>query len=223
MDVVAVSCGSARQKEPDMSALGYGLLTRSRERTDPHAKAVIRADFDDLRQTIIAARGDIQSITPALDRVRADAEAAAEIPATGSIANVVDGLAAVVPAEALAFYTLALGWAVTATGAEAERTITVASDLSAWLLIGLSALLSVILFVIGKGFANWERLDFVRMVIPPTATLLWLTFQEPSLPVLLLSPELKGPFQIVAAFLAVVLIVLATALSVKKENEPAQR
>jgi hypothetical protein len=135
--------------------------------------ATIRADRENLQRTTPASDGDSRTIAPELGRVRGEVDTAAAAPAPRGLANIVDGLATVGPADALACHAIALGWAVTITGPDDQRTIT-------------------------------------------------LTFQEPSLPTLLLTPELRGLFQIVAAFLALMLIALATTLSVRSDNEPAR-
>jgi hypothetical protein len=79
-------------------------------------------------------------------------------------------IAALFPAEILTAHAFIVSKATT-TDADGNTTITngaLLHDSLLWFLVA-----SVVLYVIGRGFASWSPTDFVRLLVPPLAFLVW--------------------------------------------------
>ncbi len=91
----------------------------------------------------------------------------AQTEATGKL---VDSVAALVPSEILAAHAyLVAKW--TKTDDQGTTSIVDAGALEASL-VGL-VVLTFIAYLIGRGFANWQPADLIRLFLPPLAFLAW--------------------------------------------------
>lgn len=135
----------------------------------------------------------------------------------------VDGLAALVPAEVLAFHAFMLD-ATTETkkvGGKAVTTITDPGTLKVafWVCIALS----ILLFAAGRltqKKGEWERSDYLRALIPAAAFVLWVIVQK-STAWDAVSPDSlsEGMRALIGAAGAIVLGTLAAALGTKLDNQ----
>jgi hypothetical protein len=133
----------------------------------------------------------------------------------------VDALAALVPAEVLALHALALS-VTTETGRSlANETVTTIKDPNTlfWTFIALN-IVSVVLYVVNR-LRMWERLDIVRMLIPPLAFIGWTMIQKttafdavaPGLP--------EAPRYVIASIGAALVGLLARHLAYAADQRPA--
>lgn len=130
----------------------------------------------------------------------------------------VDALAALIPAEVLALHALILS--VTTQVKDNVTTITDAATLQ-WAFFGL-LVVSVGLYVVARLFAKkWDRLDWLRVLIPPLAFVGWTMLQRATAFDALFPDLSNAPRTVSALFLAVVLGVAATALAYKADRKPA--
>jgi hypothetical protein len=127
--------------------------------------------------------------------------------------KLIAGLAALIPVEVIAAHALVLG-ATTATDASGTTTITASAPLSAsfWGLLALS----MAFYLVGRGFANWTSVDWLRLALPPLAFVLWTALIGTSA----LSPWVAGLdhawVTVAAVLLAGVLLALSAAVAPKK-------
>ncbi len=135
----------------------------------------------------------------------------------------VDVLAALVPTEVLTIHAAVLSLTTTIQPAADGSTTTLISDpgtLSA-AFVGL-IVMSMLLYAVTRG-RQWDRLDLVRILIPPAAFLGW-TMAQRATAFDAIAPHITASQRGVAAlFLAVILGVGATALAYradKKEPTP---
>ena len=94
----------------------------------------------------------------------------------------VDTLAALVPAEVLAFHAfmVELTTKTTKKNGIAVTTITDRGTLEAtfWVCIVLSMLLFLFTRLSGAGAAGWQRWDVARILVPPASFVLWTVVQK---------------------------------------------
>jgi hypothetical protein len=134
----------------------------------------------------------------------------------------VDALAALVPAEVLTLHALILA-VTTQTGktqtGQTQATITQVGTLS-FAFWGL-ALLSIALYA---GYrlmaAKWDRLDYVRMTIPPLAFVGWTMLQRTTAFDAAFPQLTDAPRTVAALFLGVLLGLAAAALAYKADQKP---
>lgn len=120
--------------------------------------------------------------------------------------KLIASLAALIPVEVIAAHVLVLD-ATTTTDKDGTTTITASGPLAAafWGLLALT----VILYLVGRGLANWNRSDVVRLFLPPLAFVLWTALIGTSA----LSPWVSGYDHAAVTVGAVLLAVLLVALS----------
>jgi hypothetical protein len=132
------------------------------------------------------------------------------------VSTYADALAALVPAEVLTLHAVILS--VTTKTVDAKTEIIAAATL-ATAFYGL-AVLSAVLYVVPRLRARkWDRLDYGRTVIPPSAFVCWTMLQRatafdaafPGLP--------EAPRTVIALFTAVLLGLLATNLAYKADQK----
>ena len=133
----------------------------------------------------------------------------------------VDSLAALVPAEVLALHAVILS-ATTAKTAEGLTEITAPETLS-WAFIGL-VLLSIGLYVGYRLLAKkWDKLDFIRMLIPPLAFVGWTMLQRATAFDAVFPGLEDAPRTVIALFLGVVLGAISAVLASKADQKPVTR
>jgi hypothetical protein len=133
-------------------------------------------------------------------------------------------LAALVPAEVLALHAVIVEAATDTkkVSGKAVTTITDPGTLKAmfWVGIGLSALL----FVTGRLIAKtgkWEGWDWVRMLIPPLAFVMWTILQKATAwDALSPNSPSEGGRLLIGAAGAIVLGLAAAGLGVKLDKSP---
>jgi hypothetical protein len=192
-----------------MSAFLYGRLTRSRKEFDPDAIRDLGPLLENLGSPVDQAR--VGSFIANMNSVNV----------TGSPREYIDGLTAIIPAEAILFYSIVLPYATTLTNNVDTKTqmLQVTSPPGAIAIVVCSVLVSLVFFLFGRGFAGWTRLDLVRAVFPPIAMLLWLMIQSPSIIYVTFEALDNALSRIIALFLALVVAGLAGALGVKAQQE----
>jgi hypothetical protein len=84
--------------------------------------------------------------------------------------KLVTAVAALIPTEIVALHGLILS-VTTSTQPDGSTTIANPEPLkwSLFVLIGLA----VVVYLIGRGFKEWKRVDFLRVFIPPFAVVVW--------------------------------------------------
>ncbi|HET6421903.1 MAG TPA: hypothetical protein VFG19_17220 [Geobacteraceae bacterium] len=132
------------------------------------------------------------------------------------VATYVDALAALVPAEVLTLHGLILS---VTTKVENDATRVTAPETLSWAFLGL-ILVSIGLYAAPRLFARkWDKLDWLRMAIPPLAFIGWTMLQRvtafdavfPQLP--------DASRTVIALFLAVILGAGATTLAYKADQK----
>ncbi len=133
------------------------------------------------------------------------------------VSTYIDAFAALVPAEVLTLHALILG--ATTTTIDTTTSIKDPGTLS-WSFLGL-ILLSMGLYVGARIYQKlWDRLDLIRMFIPPLAFVGWTMLQKatafdavfPTLP--------EAPRTVIALFGAVILGFMAIFLAYKADQKP---
>lgn len=89
----------------------------------------------------------------------------------------VDSLAALVPAEILLLHALLIGYG-TKTATVHGHTVTTITEpgglqVTFWVLVALGVLIYV-----SRKFSTWKKTDFIRMLIPSAAFVLWAALQK---------------------------------------------
>ena len=135
--------------------------------------------------------------------------------------NYLDGVAALVPAEVLGAHAFLISLTTETmnnTQGEAVTTITEPGTLVFvfWALI----VVAIALYAAGHGLKNWARLDYVRMLIPPTAFVLWTMLQRSTAFDAVGSGLTDAPRTAIAVIGAILLGTLATTLSRKADEQP---
>lgn len=151
-------------------------------------------------------------------RKRADAGKSTTSESPG-VSTYVDTMAALVPAEVLAAHALILA-KVTTTEEGGEAAVTTITDPAVlewvfWALVALSAGLYVV-----AQRAKWQRLDCVRVVVPPAAFVVWTMLQKTTA-FDAVAPALGENARWAIAILgAIVLGGMATVLAMKADSNP---
>jgi hypothetical protein len=133
----------------------------------------------------------------------------------------IDALAALVPAEALAFYAGIVIPNATHTSSVNGRNVTVISNpgLLEWSCAGLLAL-SSLLYIVGRKKGQLHPWDVLRFFIPPMAFAAWLLVQNPSVWDSWWPGSSIGARAVLAAFVAIVLGIAASALGQQADAMP---
>lgn len=128
----------------------------------------------------------------------------------------VDALTALVPAEVLSLHAVILS--VTTKTVNATTQITDPQTLQA-AFVGLF-LLAAGLYVAARLLAKkWDRLDFVRMFIPPLAFVGWTMLQRATAFDAVFPTLQDAPRTVFALFLGVILGLVAAALAYKADQK----
>ena len=175
-----------------MSTLIYAALTAQRETA---------RDEDADSGTSNAARmtGGYGDATSGTSSTRSSTE----------LKSYVDVFAAMVPAEVLTAHAFILSFTTT-TDKNSVTTITQPGTLK-WVFFALLAL-SVFLYVVGH-FKSWDKLDFLRMLIPPLAFVGW-TMLEKTTAFDTVAPSMNPATRTAIAVIgAIALAVIATLLA----------
>ena len=140
----------------------------------------------------------------------------------------VDVVTALIPVEVLAAQTLVI---VAATERRRDVygnvVITMTSPGAVRLTFAGLVLLSIALYVVGHlgaaGFLHWDRADWLRMLMPPLALLLWsMAARTTAFDALV--PEASDDVRSVASIvLAAILVVAVAALAYVAGQSPARR
>lgn len=136
------------------------------------------------------------------------------------VTSYVDAIAALVPAEVLSLHAVILSFTTTTSqdaNGDSTTTITEPGTLL-FAFIGF-LILSVVLYVIPR-FRVWNRLDYIRVAIPPAAFTAWTMLQKATA-FDAVCPELgQAPRTVIALFGAVLLALVASSLakSADKKN-----
>lgn len=133
----------------------------------------------------------------------------------------VDALAALVPAEVLSLHALMLSATTSINGD--TTTISDANTLSA--AFGGLLILAAGLYALPRWLAKkWDRLDWIRVLIPPLAFVGWTLLQRSTAFDAVLEVTQRtfgdGPRTVVGLFLAVILGVIASTLAYKADQKP---
>jgi IPT/TIG domain len=133
----------------------------------------------------------------------------------------IDALAALVPAEALAFYAGIVIPNATHTSSVSGKNVTVISNpsLLEWSCAGLLAL-SSLLYVVGRKKGQLHPWDVLRFFIPPMAFAAWLLVQNPGIWDIWWPGSSIGAHAVIAAFVGVVLGIAASALGQQADAMP---
>ena len=94
------------------------------------------------------------------------------------VKSYIDILAALVPAEVLTVHAVVLSFTTVSQKNQAGYVVTMITEPATlkWVFVAL-LLLSIGLYVLGHR-THWDRLDFVRMLIPPLAFVGWTMLQK---------------------------------------------
>jgi hypothetical protein len=127
--------------------------------------------------------------------------------------NYLDGVAALVPAEVLGAHAFLISLTT-----ETVNKITEPGTLVFvfWALI----VVAIALYVAGHGLKNWAKYDFVRMLIPSAAFVLWTMLQRSTAFDAIGSGLADAPRTAISVIGAILLGTLATALSRKADEQP---
>ena len=129
----------------------------------------------------------------------------------------VDAFAALVPAEVLALHAVILS--VTTSTTDGKTEITASSTLF-WSFV-LLVLLSTGLYVGYRLLARrWDKLDWIRMFIPPLAFVGWTMLQRPTAFDAVFPSLADAPRTVMALFLGVILGLGAAALAYQADQKP---
>jgi hypothetical protein len=122
----------------------------------------------------------------------------------------VAAIAAIVPVEVIARHSLILG-ATTTTDPQGVITIKQGSEgaLQASL-IGL-VVVTLLLYLFGRGLSNWKPLDVLRLVIPAIALIVWTALIGTSA----LTPWVRSFEHGAVVTVAVIVGIIITAVTVK--------
>jgi len=130
------------------------------------------------------------------------------------VQSYVDALAALVPAEVLTLHGIILS--VTTKTQTPATTITEPQTLY-WAFFGL-LLLATALYVVPR-FKRWDRLDYVRMFIPPVAFVAWTMLQRATA-FDAVCPSLGDASRtVIAVFVAAFLAFVAAVLANKADQK----
>jgi hypothetical protein len=133
------------------------------------------------------------------------------------VSTYVDAVAALVPAEVLTAHGVILSFTTETTAGAVHITAPDVLRAVFWVLIGLSCLL----YVVTRWTAHkWERLDYLRMLIPPVAFVAWTMLQKATA-FDAVDPKMSDPARSATAIIvAIVLGVSASLLAYKADQKP---
>jgi hypothetical protein len=132
------------------------------------------------------------------------------------VSTYVDAFAALVPAEALSLHALILS--VTTKTSNATTQITEPETLS-WAFYGLIILCAVLYVAPRLVSRKWDRLDYLRIAIPPLAFVGWTMLQKSTAFDAVLPGLGEAPRTVIALFLGVLLGLGAAALAYKADQK----
>lgn len=131
------------------------------------------------------------------------------------VSTYVDAFAALVPAEVLTLHALILS---VTTQTAAGTTQIVSPVTLSWAFYGL-VVLSIVLYVVARlMYAKWDRLDYLRVTIPPLAFLGWTMLQRATAFDAIFPNLGEAPRTVLALFLGVLLGIVAAALAYKADQ-----
>jgi hypothetical protein len=131
----------------------------------------------------------------------------------------VDALAPLVPAEVLALHAVIVTATTKTTDGKTEIT---APETLAWAFVGL-VVLSLGIYVGFRGvLKKWERWDWVRVLIPPSAFVAWTMLQRATAFDAVYPDMSDATRMVVALFLSVVLGIAAPMLTYKANQAPVE-
>jgi uncharacterized membrane protein len=133
------------------------------------------------------------------------------------VSTYVDALAALVPAEVLTLHAVILTFT---TKTDAGATSITDKETLAYAFYGLIAL-AVLLYVVGRLIAKkWDRLDYLRVIIPPLAFVGWTMLQRATAFDAVAPSNLREAGRmVIALFLGVLLGLLAAGLAYKADQK----
>jgi hypothetical protein len=136
----------------------------------------------------------------------------------------VDALAALVPAEVLTLHGVILSYTTRTQQDQAGNSVTAITDPGPlrWSFFGL-IVVSVVLYSVPR-VRTWDRLDFVRMIIPAAAFVAWTMLQRATAFDAICPQCGNASRTSIALFCAVLLGVLANQLAYSADRKsPAQK
>jgi hypothetical protein len=201
-----------------MSAIAYGLITNQQL----HTPKPITEELSERDLNVIMAA----NISPE-DKERISQELAAQSGTaaanTDAKAALTSALVALVPAEALTLYNVALlqGIGVSVVGQGKTQQIVVADSMIATLMVAACILVAFAAYIITTKFSSPStKLDYKRMWIPPAAAAAWLGLQQPSIVDSLDFGRVPpAGIHLVLLVLGVVATIAAAALGVTAKNQ----
>lgn len=136
------------------------------------------------------------------------------------VSTYLDAVASLVPAEILTVHGAILS---VTTQKAADGSIKIEDPTTLAFAFYAALLVSVIIYVFSRVHSGtWDKLDWVRMIIPPLAFVGWTMIQKATA-FDAVWPSLKdAPRTVIAIFLAVLLGLLATDLAYKADQKPQQ-
>ncbi len=134
------------------------------------------------------------------------------------IKGYIDAMAALVPAEILTLHALMLSATTEIIQNENSTPITKITDpvtleYAFWGLV----VLSVVIFVATR-FKRWTSLDYLRMLIPPAAFVVWTMLQRTTAFDVIGADLAEAPRTVIALFAAAILGLIAGSLAMKAEK-----
>ena len=157
-----------------------------------------------------------------LTNVRDDADPQKPENAKPGVNKYVDAMAALVPAEILGLHAILLSFTTEKASNDDGKVSTIISEPEtlAWCFWGL-IVMSVVLYLFGRGKKHVNKLDWLRLLIPPCAFVLWTMLQK--------ATAFDAAFpdmgfverMAIALFGAVFLGALAASLASKASEAPA--
>lgn len=137
--------------------------------------------------------------------------------------NYLDGVAALVPAEVLGAHAFLISITTeTVNNARGEAVTTIVEPGTLVFVFWALIVVAIALYIAGHGLKNWVRLDFVRMLIPPAAFVFWTMLQRSTAFDAVGSGMADAPRTAIAVIGAILLGILATALSKKADEQPPE-
>ncbi len=130
-----------------------------------------------------------------------------------------DALAALVPAEVLALHAVILPFTT-----KTEQTVTSITEKStlAWAFWGL-LVVCILLYIAPRLLkGKWDRLDYIRMLIPPLAFVGWTMIQRATAFDAVFPSLADAPRTLIALFIAALLGILATILANLADQKPPE-
>ena len=139
-----------------------------------------------------------------------------ETTAAPGVKSYVDALSALVPAEVLTLHAVIISFTTKITGDTTK--IEDATTLS-WAFLGLLILAAALYATPRLLDSKWDKLDWLRVFIPPLAFAAWTMLQRATAFDAAFPELAQAPRTVAALFLAVVLGALATSLAYKADQK----